>query len=128
MSIDHIQLSQKERDQLITLKRRTGIQNWNTICRWAFCISLSDGMRVAQDTTVKSDSTVEMSWKTFGGQYDDVYLALLKQRCHSDGFDPCDEKVLMRQFRLHLNRGLTYLTGDKRLQSIGDLVTRAMAA
>ena len=40
--IETVRTSEKGKTQLITLKRRTGIQNWNVLCRWAFCISLKD--------------------------------------------------------------------------------------
>ena len=42
MAIEHIRLSQQARDQLITLKRRTGIAHWNVLCRWALCRSLAE--------------------------------------------------------------------------------------
>ena len=42
MALEHIRLSQTARDQLITLKRRTGIAHWNVLCRWAFCRSLAE--------------------------------------------------------------------------------------
>ncbi|WP_077953634.1 DndE family protein [Salmonella enterica] len=42
MSIEHVRLSEKAKQQLITLKRRTGIDNWNVLCRWAFCLSLAE--------------------------------------------------------------------------------------
>ena len=40
--IETVRISEKGKTQLITLKRRTGIQNWNVLCRWAFCISLKE--------------------------------------------------------------------------------------
>jgi DNA sulfur modification protein DndE len=41
MLIDSVRVSKQARDQLITLRRRTGIENWNVVCRWAFCASLA---------------------------------------------------------------------------------------
>ena len=35
MAIEHIRVSQHAKDQLIRLKRVTGIKNWNVLCRWA---------------------------------------------------------------------------------------------
>jgi DNA sulfur modification protein DndE len=40
MSIKQIRLSSQAKDQLIRLKTKTGIQQWNVLCRWAFCLSL----------------------------------------------------------------------------------------
>ena len=40
MSIKQVRLSAQAKEQLIRLKTRTGIQHWNILCRWAFCLSL----------------------------------------------------------------------------------------
>jgi len=70
---------------------------------------------------------VEMTWKVFGGAYDELYMALLKERCKRDELGTSDE-VIATQFRLHLHRGIGILAGDRRLRNIGDLVRRATAA
>ena len=74
MAIEHIRLSQQARDQLITLKRRTGIAHWNVLCRWALCRSLAEP---AKPPAIKLtlDSNVEMNWRTFGGDLGDVLWA-----------------------------------------------------
>ena len=77
MAIENIKLSQKERDSLIKLKRVTKIPNWNTLCRWAFCLSLRDKTPPRQEH-IPADSTLEMTWRTFGGEYAGIYMALLK--------------------------------------------------
>lgn len=61
-----------------------------------------------------------MSWKTFGGAYADVYLALLRERCRRDGLQLTDD-VLAMQFRLHLHRGIGYLSADRRLRTVAAL-------
>lgn len=123
--IENIKLSQKAKEQLSTLKRHTGIKNWNILCRWGFCTSLREDS-IPSDINVPADSSVEMTWRVFGGQYAGVYLALLKQRCHDDGLGTADD-ILARQFRLHLHRGIAYLAADKNNRSIADLVSRATA-
>ena len=35
MIVKHFKLSQPEKDRLIRIKAKTGIQNWNVLCRWA---------------------------------------------------------------------------------------------
>lgn len=120
--VEHIRLSQQAKDQLLKLKRKTGIQNWNVLCRWAFCISLAEP-GVPPTAKIPADSSVEMTWKVFGGTYADVYLALLKQRCQQDNLGTSDE-VLASQFRLHLHRGIGYLAADRQLPSISSLLRR----
>lgn len=117
MPLEHVRVSQQARDQLITLKRRTGVQHWNVLCRWAFCRSLAED---AQPPAVRLvlDSNVEMSWRTFSGELGDVLWALLRVRCHADGL-PLDEETLALQFRLHLHRGIGYLVGDPRVTDVG---------
>jgi len=122
MAIETVRISKQGRDQLLTLKRRTGIANWNILCRWAFCVSLSEESP-PRDEPVAGEQPVEMTWRTFGGEKADVYLALLKQRCHADGHGLQDE-TLSHQLRLHLHRGISYLAGDKSL-NIGKLIQRA---
>ena len=125
MVIEHIRVSQQARDQLIRLKRWTGIENWNVLCRWAFCISLAEPS-IPPPTKIPADSSVEMTWKVFGGTHHDVYLALLKERCHKDGLGNSDE-VISAQFRLHLHRGIGYLAAlvsDKQIKNITDLMKR----
>lgn len=120
MAIEHIRLSQSAKDQLIKLKRVTGIEHWNELCRWAVCVSLAE-QGVPPPARIPADSNVEMSWKVFGGRYADLYLALIKERCVRDGLDTAPE-VLAQQFRLHLHRGISYLAGNKNIRTIDDLV------
>lgn len=110
MTIETIRLSEKEKTQLITLKRRTGIQNWNVLCRWAFALSLAEPS-VLPDEDIPSDSSVEMTWKTFGGPHADLYLALLRQRAHQDNVTISAEEE-PQYFRQHLHRGISYLTSS----------------
>lgn len=124
MSLEHIKVSERAKDQLIRLKRSTGIGHWNALCRWAFCVSLAEPS-VPSPTKIPVDSSVEMTWKVFGGAYEEIYLGLLKVRCERDGLGTTDE-VLSTQFRLHLHRGIAYLAADRRLKGIADLLMRAV--
>jgi DNA sulfur modification protein DndE len=124
MAIEHIRLSQTARDQLVTLKRRTGIAHWNVLCRWALCRSLAEP---APPPAVKLvlDSSVEMTWRVFAGDQGDVLWALVRFRCHIDGLD-LDEETLANQFRLHLHRGIGYLVGDPRVTNVTGLASVAL--
>ena len=124
MSLKQIRLSAQAKEQLIRLKTRTGIGQWNVLCRWAFCLSLR---QPAPPTPVEvlADSNVEMSWPVFGGEAQELYLALLKERCERDGLGTSEE-VLARQFGLHLHRGISYLATPHAVRSIADLVRLAV--
>jgi len=124
--IDSIKLSEKAKTQLVTLKRRTGIQHWNVLCRWAFCLSIREPSKPPSET-ISADSNVEMSWKVFGGPQSDVYLAILKQRAHKDGV-ALNDKNILEYFRLHLHRGISYLTNHSNVSDIASLLALAAAA
>ena len=119
MIIDNIKLSQQAKDQLIRIKRNTGIEQWNVLCRWAFCISLKEPTPPSF-SKIPSDSNVEMTWKVFGGEYQEIYSVLLKERCIQDGLG-CDQDTLSNQFKLHLHRGISYLFARKNFKNIKDL-------
>jgi DNA sulfur modification protein DndE len=125
MSLKQIRLSAQAREQLIRLKTKTGIQQWNILCRWALCLSLRQ-TTPPTPIEVPADSNVEMSWQVFGGECQELYLALLKERCEQDGLG-ASEEVLSRQFRLHLHRGISYLAAPQMVRSCADLIRIAVA-
>lgn len=125
MSLETIRLSQRAKDQLVRVKRDTKIKNWNVLCRWALCLSLAEPSTPTA-ASIPTDSSVEMTWKTFGGPDADVYLAMITQRCHEDGLGT-DGSVVEDQFRLHLHRGIGYLFGDQGLKHLTNLLDRAVA-
>lgn len=107
-TIETVRLSEKQKQQLIRLKSRTGIDNWNVLCRWALCMSL------AEETTppfedIPSDSNVEMSWKVFGGEFGDIYTAALRFSYEKQK-DDVEDMTFADFFMLHLNRGISFLS------------------
>jgi DNA sulfur modification protein DndE len=123
MSIKQIRLSSQAREQLIRLKSKTGIQQWNILCRWALCLSLSEPTPPTP-VDIPADSNLEMSWHVFGGDQHEIYLALLRERCLRDGVEQSPD-MLLRQLRLHLHRGISYLATPHKVRSIADLIRLA---
>lgn len=60
MSPKQIRLSSQAKEQLIRLKTRTGISQWNILCRWAFCLSLAEPTPPTP-VEIPADSNVEMT-------------------------------------------------------------------
>ncbi len=118
--VERIRLSQTAKEQLTKLKRITKIENWNILCRWALCRSLAEPT-APSPVPIPADSNVEMTWQVFGGDWGDLLLIALKQRCHNDGL-ATDPETLATQLRLHLHRGIGYLAGDANLKRIEDLI------
>ena len=122
--IDRIRLSQTAKEQLIKLKRNTKIDQWNILCRWAFCRSLAEPT-IPSPVPIPADSNVEMTWRVFGGEMSDVLAIALKQRCYNDNLG-IDKETLATQFRLHLHRGIGYLAGDPNIKKMEDLIAIAL--
>jgi DNA sulfur modification protein DndE len=120
MPPEHVRLSAEARQQLIQLKRRTGVKQWNVLCRWALCRSLAEPT-APPETRIPADSNVEMTWKVFAGQWGEVLWALVLDRCVTDGV-PTDDNSANSYLRLHLHRGIGYLFGDQSIRDISALV------
>lgn len=72
--------------------------------------------------SLPADSNVEMSWQVFGGSLGDFLLVALKQRCYDDELGS-DSDTLATQFRLHLHRGIGYLSADSTIRDIESFFT-----
>jgi DNA sulfur modification protein DndE len=117
MTIDRVYVSEKGKKQLSRLKSKTGIQQWNHLCRWAFCLSLQE-KTVPPMEVIVTDSSIDMTWQIFAGEYHEVYLALLRTRMLNDKL-PADDENLKLYFKIHLHRGISYLV--KKVGDVGDL-------
>lgn len=124
MIVKQIRLSQRSKEKLSRLKGKTGIKNWNILCRWALCYSLSE-KTIPTDIEIPADSNLEMSWYTFGGEYSELYEALMKAWCIEQNL-PTDGETLAKYFRLNLERGISHLNGTGFIKSLDDLVLLAI--
>lgn len=120
MIVKQIKLSNLSKDRLGRLKGKTGIKNWNVLCRWALCYSLSENS-MPTDVPVVADSNVEMSWFTFGGEYSYIYDALMIAWCKKMNL-PTDEDTLAKYFKLHVERGIAHLSGTNFIKNLDDLM------
>ncbi|MBP0019821.1 MAG: DNA sulfur modification protein DndE [Cyanobacteria bacterium SBLK] len=124
--VERFILSQTAKDQLSKLKRYTKIDQWNILCRWAFCLSLAEPSKPSP-VPIPADSNVALAWRVFGGELSDILIIALKQRCHQDGIE-IEKNNLAEQFRLHLHRGIGYLAGNPELKTIENLVSLSLSS
>ena len=96
------------------------------MCRWALCFSLHENT-IPTDVPIVADSNVEMSWYTFAGEYSEIYEALIIEWCAEKGIELTEEN-LSKYFKLHLERGISYLTGTNFIKSLDDLLSLALEA
>ena len=105
--IDRLRLTAGAKQQLITLKRRTGIEHYNVLCRHALCLSLANPAP-APDEHLQFANGLEIDWKTFAGDADATYLNLLIMRSLADDGD-ASAATVRRLLTQHVHRGLSYL-------------------
>jgi DNA sulfur modification protein DndE len=96
------------------LKGRTGLTP-NILCRIGFCLSLGDPS--IPNPANYDEEGQEFNRYTLTGEWDKLFIALLKERLLKDGLDI--NKDLLPQFRAHLNRGA--ITLFDKAKDLGDL-------
>ena len=119
--VDRVRISQAGKDQLLKLRRVTGIGQWNILCRWALCRSLAEPT-IPSPVPIPADSNIEMTWQIFGGAVADQLQMALKLRCSRDNLGT-NQEIIATQLRLHIHRGIGYLSADQHLKLVEDLIT-----
>jgi DNA sulfur modification protein DndE len=119
MQINKIKVSTTATDRLRLLKSRTRMTP-NILCRLGFCLSIKESSAPNPDGYTEDGQ--EFNRYTLLGEWDDLYIALLKQKMHQDGIalDQIED-----QFRAHVNRGVISLSKlVKGVSDIARLVSR----
>jgi DNA sulfur modification protein DndE len=120
MKLTKVRLTKDASNRLRFLAGRTGLTP-NLLCRMGFCLSLEEPKSPNPDEFAEEER--EFNRYTLLGEYDVLYVALLRQRLHQDGLEP---DRLEDHFRAHLNRGISLL--QQRVRSVADLATLVPAA
>jgi DNA sulfur modification protein DndE len=113
MRISKIRLTKDASNRLRFLAGKTGVGP-NLLCRIGFCLSLSEPMAPSPRDFPEEDR--EFNRYTLLGEYDSLFVALLKQRLYQDGVGTKD---LAGHFRAHMNRGIVLL--QQRVRTVADL-------
>ena len=122
---ENLRLSKATRDQIATLKRRTGIKHMNVLCRWALCRSLAEPVPPPHAET---DTVVEIAWKVFAGPAGPLWWALLlmKESHAAPAGPPLEAEHAAALLRAHVARGMSYLVGDPDVRDATSLARLAL--
>lgn len=115
--IEHVRVSTRGKEILIKIKRQTGLEHWNEICRIALCRSLANPTPPPKPTKI-GDSNIDMEWKTFAGAFQEELSALTILRAKKDGIDILKREDVADYFRAHLERGITSLQNIKQVNEL----------
>jgi len=89
----------------------------NLLCRIGFGLSLAEPT-IPNPAQYPENSSREIERGTLTGRYDALFVALLRQRCLSDGI-ATDGDIFEEQFRAHMNRGVLLMY--HQVKSLSDL-------
>jgi DNA sulfur modification protein DndE len=116
--LNKLKLSKDASDRLKHLKAKTGLAP-NILSRIGFCLSLADPA-IPNPGSYEEDDR-EFNRYTLLGEWDAMFVALLRQRLAKDGLK---ESEVEEQFRAHVNRGVIALFG--LVKTPADLVELAL--
>lgn len=114
-----IYISKDASNKLSLLAGRTGLLP-NLLCRIGFCLSLNELVPPNPTLYVQDKDGREFNRFTLTGEWDLLFITLLRQRMYKDGFDL--ENDFEQQFTAHLGRGIILLYDRvKNLNELGRL-------
>jgi DNA sulfur modification protein DndE len=120
MKLSKLRLTKDASNRLRFLAGKTGLTP-NLLCRIGFCLSLGEPSAPNPDEYLDEDR--EFNRYTLLGEYDTLFIALLRQRTTEDGLG---EDRLPDYFRAHMNRGVLLL--QQRAKSLSDIATLVPSA
>jgi DNA sulfur modification protein DndE len=120
MKLSRLRLTKDASNRVRFLAGKTGITP-NLLCRIGFCLSLGEPPVPNPDDYPEEDR--EFNRYTLLGEYDALFVALLRERCRRDGVGV---DRLPDYFRAHMNRGLVLL--QSRAKGLADVAQLVMAA
>ena len=115
MNYSRLRFSKETSDLLGGLQAQTGLTP-NLLARIGFSLSLQDPTLIAPEAYT-SDGEREIDRHTLTGQWDALFMALFKERCHQDGVH---EDEQWAYFRAHMNRGVLLLS--KQVYRLPDML------
>ena len=114
MIVETVRISAEAKNQLIQIKRMTGLEHWNVICRWALLFSLREEAQLVFKNKPK-EAGPEIAWKVFAGILDSSLTALV--RYHYRVYESKGgEKSTGEFFHEHLHNGISLVKNQPNLQ------------
>ena len=114
--VETVKISARGREILIKVKRNTGIERWNEICRVALCQSLANPT-IPPKSLSRGDTAIEIEWKTFAGEFSHELASAVIIRAYNDGIKTETSASVSDYFRSHMERGIASLQNTRDLVS-----------
>ena len=125
--VDTVRISSRGREILIKIKRNTGIDRWNEICRVALCQSLANPSRPPKSQK-GWDSAIEIEWRTFAGDLNEPLTSAFLFRATKDGIDIQKREKVSEYFRAHIERGIGSIQNTRSISAYAALMISGAGA
>jgi DNA sulfur modification protein DndE len=106
--IESIRLTETDKELLVRIKRKTGIESWNILCRWSYLIGLSHDQINISNSHEKRDA-IEIKWETFAGRQSSYYEAITKLK-YTSYLKNNNEGTIFEFFHTKLSFGIRILS------------------
>ena len=117
IKLDTVRTTLGVKHTLNRLKHLTGIETWNVLCRWAFCLSIKQE-NLPREIEETLDG-VEIDYEVFAGKNKDIYTQLLINNLLKYKIE-INKRNLSKYLYAHINRGVNIMYSNK-LKNINPL-------
>ena len=117
VKLDTVRTTLGVKHTLNRLKQLTGIETWNVLCRWAFCLSIKQE-NLPREIEETLDG-VEIDYEVFVGKNRDIYTQLLINNLLKYKIE-INKRNLSKYLYDHINRGVNIMYSNK-LKNINPL-------
>ena len=117
IKLDTVRTTLGVKHTLNRLKQLTGIETWNVLCRWAFCLSIKQE-NLAREIEENLDG-LEIDYEVFVGKNKDIYTQLLINNLLKYKIE-INKRNLSKYLYAHINRGVNIMYSNK-LKNINPL-------
>ena len=118
IKLDTVRSTSNVKNTLVRLKQLTGIETWNVLCRWAFCLSIKQE-NLPREIEETLDG-VEIDYEIFAAKNKDIYTQLLVNNLLRFKIE-VNKRNLSKYLYAHINRGVNILYTNK-MKRISDLL------
>ncbi len=118
IKLDTVRTTLGVKHTLNRLKQLTGIETWNVLCRWAFCLSIKQE-NLPREIEENLDG-LEIDYEVFVGKNKDIYTQLLINNLLKYKIE-INKRNLSKYLYAHINRGVNIMYSNK-LKDISGLM------